>query len=410
LHNLDPSSKSLLSHARGLLRESAGLYLTDPDRAFDVAHQVREIAEAGGDQDLLGESLLELGKVLRQRSDLLGAQQHFERAYTIYKSTANESASARALQALGTTYSASGKLEQAADCFAKALLIARRANDWYTIQRILNSWGIVYIRIGDYASALQSLEECYETLKKHPDLYLESSVALNIGAIFQRSGDHEVALDYFNRSLALGRELSDDRHIASSLIFLGDTALTQNNYTAARAHLKEATSLSKTRGYHDLQAQALKSLAELALATNQPEEALTYLLPAKQLLSPTHDRIYLQKIEQQMGACFIALKKMDKASDAIKRSLELALEIGSPQLLYEINVLASELCAKQLDYKQANVHLHEALRQHEVLFSETNQKAVRDMELRMAIEARRREQENGRTKVNGSEDSVVASA
>src|SRR5205085_2457325 len=128
-----------------------------------------------------------------------------------------------------------------------------------------------------------------------------------------------------------------------------------------------------------------------------PNGALPYLIEARELLQQDEDRIQLQKVEQTLGASYLKSDRLDEAESAINNALRLAREIRSPQMLYEINLIASELSAKKLDYKAANEFLHEALRQHQLLFSESNQRAIREMEVRMAIETRRRE-EAGRQK------------
>jgi tetratricopeptide (TPR) repeat protein len=383
---------ALIARARQLLHESSGLYLTDATRAVQVAREVFEIASMRENRPLMGRSLMELGRGLRARADLTGALNSFQQALAIFTEIQDQEYIAKALQAVGTIYSASGELEQAAKCFDRALPIARELSDRYTIQRILNSWGIVYVRIGNYAEALKCFQECLASLDTYPDLYLESSVLLNLGAIFQRSADYTVAMDYFQRSLTIGRELNDYHHICSALIFLGDTMVAERKYSEASNYLQEVLSISDEHEYRDTKAHALKSLGDVAAASGQYEEALNHLTAARELVVNTPNRLYLQKIDQELGANYLKLGRMREAEISLNRALELAESIGSPQLLYETNVLLSEFRVKNMEYNLANMHLHAALKQHEVLFSESNEHALRDMEVRMAIEAGLREQ------------------
>ena len=115
--------------------------------------------------------------------------------------------------------------------------MARKASDAVTLQRIANSQGIVHIRIGDYPAALADLEEALASLARDPDPALEASLLLNTGGVYQRMGDHERAMEYCKRSLALGRALADERHVASTLTFLGDTAIALERLEIGRAHV-----------------------------------------------------------------------------------------------------------------------------------------------------------------------------
>ncbi|GEM_PF-3587502 len=378
-----------LDRARQLLRDSAGLYLSEPDRACDIARDIVSIAEAEGDPALMAQARMEWGRALRQKADLRGARQQFEAARDLYEAAGDSENFPRALQALGTVFSAAGDLNGASELFTKALPLARERHDEFTIQRVLNSWGIVHIRSGDYSNALRTFEECLDSLSRSPDPYLESSVLLNVGAIFQRAGQYTIAIEHFEQSLGLGRKLEDRRHIASCLIFLGDTATTEKRSGEARRYLEEALQISEQERFKDLHAHALMSLAEAALAIGEPDRALIYLLRSRPLLHEPEDAIPIQKVEQALGEAYLKLGQIPDAEAPVANALRLARQIASPQLLYEANLLASELAAKRLEYKVANEYLHEALRQHEILFSEANQRAVGEMELRMAIEARK---------------------
>ena len=381
----------LLAQARRMLHEISGLYLSDSERALDIARQVLDMATLANDKKMMGQSLMEMGRAIRQRANLLGALDAFGRAAELFEEIEDTEDLPKALQAVGTVHSATGDFAKASEFFARALPLAQANNDPAVLQRIWNSWGIVYIRIGDYKQALQAFESCLELLQTFPDPYLESSVLTNVGAIFQRSGENVVAMDYFQRSVAIGRDLSDDRHVASTLIFLADSSFLLEKVPEARGYLREAMTTAETHGFKDILAHVLKSLAEIATESGQDAEAIHHLVRARKLLNPATDRILLQKVEQQIGATYLKLGQLDKSAPALKEALRLAEEIGSPQLLYEVNVLYSELAAKQLDYKLSNTLLHAALEQQKHLFSEANQKAIREMEVRMAIDTRKKQ-------------------
>ncbi|MDP4200572.1 MAG: tetratricopeptide repeat protein [Bacteroidota bacterium] len=385
-HSPNPTSAEL----REALHKCEGRYLTDAEGAIAEVHKVLSCARSSGDSALIAMCLMELGRAHRQQPDLLKAGDYFREALGMFTSLGDGQGIPLALQGLGTVHSASGNLPEAVRCFNGALPLAQSNQDWYTVQRIFNSWGIVSIRSGDYAGAMHTFGECLASLADHPDEYLESSVLANIGAIFERSEEYETAAEHFERSLAIARRLQDDRQVTSTLVFLANTRLHENRLEEARICIEEALQLSTKHNLQDLKSQILISLAELTLLGSTPGDALRYLTEARELVEATPNKIHLQKVEHAIGATYLQLGDLEKAEIALGRALELAERVASPQLLYETNLLYSEIATKQLDYKRANEYLHAALKQHELLHSETNRQAVRALEVRMALNTYRR--------------------
>ncbi len=385
-------SKDSVELAWQLLKRSEDLYLTDPDGAIANAQHVIDTAVRYDNVPLLAQGHMEFGRALRHKADLNGAEEHFRTAVSLFESIADELNLPKALQGVGTILSATGRLEEASKMFSRALPMARAANDPVTVQRLLNSWGIVYIRTGNYQLALKAFEECLDSLVKYPDLHLEAMVYQNMGGIFQRNGDYTIANGNFRRSLDISRAIKNDRQSASCLIFLGDTATEEKKYDEAKRYLRESLAIAQQHGYRDIQSHALLSLAETIGAAGEPNKSIPYLLEARLLMQEDNNKVNLRKVEHALGTSFMDLGQLDNATSHVENSLALAREIGSPLMLYESNLLASHLATKKLDYQRANEYLHEALRQHQILFSESNTRAVREMELRMAIEARNREE------------------
>lgn len=378
------------SQLREELRANDGLYLTDPEGALQKALTLLEAAKRTNDRSLVAACQMELGRCYRQCSDLAQSGNAFRDALSLFTSLGDRFNIPKALHALGTIHSATGRLEDALRCYSGALPLAQSNEDWFAVQRIFNSWGIVAVRLGDYQSALQCFTECLELLSGTPDRYLESSVLANTGAIFERSEAFDKAMQHFERSLAIARELNDSRQIAATLIFMANTSAQLKCYDRAKIYAQESQDIAEENGFDDLASQSLVSLAELALLGPTPGEALSLLLQAREKLAGSPNPIHLQKVEHALGTAYAQLGNVEEAETVLLHALELANSVGSPQLLYHTYVELADLASKNHDYKQSNEYLTEALRQHELLHNERNQNAVSMLEFQMALETYRR--------------------
>jgi tetratricopeptide (TPR) repeat protein len=386
------SATERASDLLGLLEECQKLAVTDPGRCVAVARQAHEIAKQSDDRVAMGRSLYWAGVGVRQTSDLLSAASLLRESNAILYAAGDTLFQARALQAIGTIHSASGELTEAVECFERALELARANKDSYTIARTLNSWGIVAIRKADYTRAFELYDECLTHLRTAPDPYLEASILSNLAGIYQRMGDYPAALDACHRSLAVPGRLNDYRQDANCQVMMADTLCYMGRWSEANDTITRVLELARAHDYVDIEAIAYRTLVEISKNVGDDSRSVELLEEARSMAQATGSRLYLQKIETELGLALCRLGENVRAKETLDNALALADAANSPQLLAETHLALAAYYERVGDVRRATDELRYALQQNAVLHSDANKLALRRLERRVTPENTRRVQ------------------
>ncbi len=85
----------------------------------------------------------------------------------------------------------------------------------------LNNIGAVYDALGDSQTALDFYNQSLPLLRQVGDKAGEATTLNNIGLVYSDLGDSQTALDYYNQSLPLSRQVGDKAGEAGSLNNIG---------------------------------------------------------------------------------------------------------------------------------------------------------------------------------------------
>jgi two-component system sensor histidine kinase/response regulator len=382
--------------ARSIVEEGISILGGSPSQAVALARQAADIAARDGDDLTLARAHLLCGMGLRRLGDLVTAHELLDTAESIFQSIGDTYYLPSLWQARAAIFNAAGKLEESLTLLARALPMARAASDIVTVQRILTTWAVTMIRQGNYAEAMQSLEEALRSLDENPSPGLKTVVLNAIGSIYQRSNNFERALDFFQQALAIAREIgnlggNESRNHCSSLICIADTLLYLKRYAEIPPYLDEALAMSRTHELLDVQASVMKGFGDREFALGLFADAIPHFTSAKELLEATGNRMILMNVLHELSSCYAQLQRYDEARDILVNALSIAKAVQSPQLEYTTHRRLAELYFMTNDSLKAAEHYRTALETHERLFSESNQKVLRDTEKRIAIETARRE-------------------
>ncbi len=101
---------------------------------------------------------------------------------------------------------------------------------------------------GDYPTARLRFEESLAISRELADQRGVASSLTGLGLVAYAQGDYPAADALHEESLEIGRKLGDPRGIAKALRDLGSVAIKQGNYPAARARLEESLGLLRELG------------------------------------------------------------------------------------------------------------------------------------------------------------------
>ena len=168
----------------------------------------------------------------------------------------------RMATAVGRFWLVRGYLAEGRAWLGKLLSAAPEA-DKAVRAKALNWCGVFAWKQGDYSAAAEFYERSLALRRELNDRGGVGAVLNNQGLLAYEQGDYRAARALHEESLAIDRELGDRWGVAVSLIHLGSLAMMQGDYPAARVMYEESLARFRELGDRGHVANALRSLGSL---------------------------------------------------------------------------------------------------------------------------------------------------
>ncbi|MEJ7598890.1 MAG: tetratricopeptide repeat protein, partial [Kofleriaceae bacterium] len=182
-------------------------------------------------------------------------------------------ARATILNQRGTTLHNIGRLEEAIESYAEALVIYRAIGMARHEARALNNMGIVFAALGEYEEALAHYKSA---LKIDQALGDRSGIALklgNIGQCYSDLGDTERAESYLSKALKVAEQTGDLSAAAGAAVSWGQTKMQRGEIKAALALFERGLTLATENRERYQEVRALEYIALAHLTVGDPPEA-----------------------------------------------------------------------------------------------------------------------------------------
>ncbi len=165
------------------------------------------------------------------------------RALNVARRLGDDAAEAIALSDLAGLYFMQGQAGKALVLTDQALARWRGLGVVSRIQRCLNNRGLLLESLGRYVECELALRESLELARESGDLDGEAVAYSNLGNLYEHS-DPSVAIEWHERSLALGESMGDSRVRESGHCNIGYAHLTLGEPARALEHFDRALSVS----------------------------------------------------------------------------------------------------------------------------------------------------------------------
>jgi len=291
-------TQSKFARAKSCLAQAQRLaLLTAPELLGDIA-----LARAGWfhKQNRDAEAELELGK-----------------ASAFADKLKNQMLQAKILGTFGQVFTAEGYYDRALDKSAQALSISQSLRARHIEAGVRLNMGWSYLELGDFDQAIPFFKVS-ESLAAQSGLERMRQESLNsLGRISFNQGQHEEADDYYNRALAVAKNLNDEASIALYLDNLALVSLSLGHLDEADMYNQNAVKIQ--RGIHDRKEElrSLRTTASIADARKEFARAKSILgsiLADKDTLTSVR-----WEAEHELATLYIQTGKTAQAEAAFKR-------------------------------------------------------------------------------------------
>jgi len=386
-------------------------YLNESTEARQVFSQALELTKDLASNDWRLEATIsnDLGEVYRSLYEQQQARSFLGNALRIFEGHGDRRGKASVSNNLGLSYTDTGEGREAIELFKSALEIRRLENDqenevitignlagaydsigefhqaltfsemalqrWRELKRTaripnsLNNVAFAYERLGRWQQAIDYYQETLAAsgLSKRT----ETATLLNLGDLYNKLNDFSRALESYEKSLTILRELNNPGAEANVLSHIGTVHTSLNNLTEALKYLDQSSKIAETNPtlkIPRIQTYTLLGIGEVYRRQGKFVEALNQFDGARKLAEAVGDRQQESDAEQKLGETHMALGDRPRAQESFDKALALRRrledKLGEATTLYHIASLKRDLnqLAEAASVSAEALTLFEALR------------------------------------------------
>lgn len=294
---------------------------------------------------------------------------------------------AYALNHLGRIYRDISLYPQALQLFQEALKISTEAASIEFRVYSLNMISVVYRRTDAVKSSLDYSQEALELAETvpEPSLGLKRSinVSLNsIGNIYQMLEQFDLAIEKFERSMVLEKELDNKLGLAINHQNLGECYEAQGKLELALQNFRKSLVYNEIINSEKGKIICNYSIGHVYVHIGRIPEAIYMFQTNLKRATSLGDQKIITTIYINLGWALIRLGDYDTAQKNLEKGLSLAKTYDFNSEIAEANKFLSELWIKQDNYEIAMSYYKESKKYEERITNSLNLRYVNDMIIR----------------------------
>jgi CHAT domain-containing protein len=251
---------------------------------------------------------------------------------------------------LAGAYDSLGEFHQALTLSETALQRWRELKKPGRVAISLNNVAVFYEKLGRWQQAIDYYQEVLSS--RGIPKGIEAATLLNIGDLYNKLNDSSRALENYEKSLTLQRELKDQGSEANVLAHIGTVHISLNNLPEALKNLDQARQIAEDNPNLDIariQAYTLIGIGEVyrRQGPGKLAEALKHFEAARKVAEAVGDRQQESDSLQKLGETHQALADWPRARESYDKALTLRCKLedklGEATTLYHIASLKRDL-------------------------------------------------------------------
>ncbi|MDP3461219.1 MAG: tetratricopeptide repeat protein [Bacteroidales bacterium] len=236
------------------------------------------------------------------------------------------------------------------------------------LARLYNKLGSIYIHNHfDFNHGLSYFNKALNYAVKNDYKREIGQAYSHIGDFFFDQGQYDEALEYHQKANILFQKNNDRLAEAVSLNSIGQIHILRKNFDAARVCINNALVINEKEGQSEELAMNYKNLADIYTSTNQPANALKFLLKSKELLLSANKPNKLIYLYGQLGKHHATFEEYDSAIYIFNQMRIMAMDAHALEGLRDAHLglsLAHEASGntrKALEYFKLYTHFKDSI-------------------------------------------------
>jgi tetratricopeptide (TPR) repeat protein len=195
----------------------------------------------------------------------------------------------------------------------------------------LNNMAFVYDRLGNYQ---QSVDNFQKSLAIRRELGDEKAIAEslnNLGAVFQSLGNIQTALEHYQQSLKIRNSIGDKKGAAASLNWIGGVYENQGNIPAALEYFGKSLKLREEISDKNGVAETLNNIGSIYESQGDVKNSADYYRKSLRLFEELGNKDGVSALYNNIGHILKKQGKIAEALDHFTRSLKINEETENPE-------------------------------------------------------------------------------
>jgi tetratricopeptide (TPR) repeat protein len=328
--------------------------------AIEQYEVVVSTAEQGHDKLDVAADLTNLGLECYRARRFAEAQQHLERAVTLYRESFSDFRSVLGLQGLGWVHLALGNIAHAQEYADVAVGLARQVHDRW-LAECLQLLSALHMIRAEWADAKLCVEQASEILDQVGHSTGTIDVLIQLGRIAAQEDSHLRARELYEKALRAAEQIDPSPSLVAAHRTLGLLLLRTHEVAAGAAQIQQAVTVAETMPDSLEYNPTLLALAELKAHQGDIHAALRAVDGVLGTLNPAPLRAEAEVLYSEL---LLLAGRLDDADRHAALAMALAETLGAPLLLGMAYRAAGQVALATED-RSAETHLRSALQHFE---------------------------------------------
>lgn len=231
----------------------------------------------------------------------------------------------------------------------------------------LNMQGVSYLVKGNYPKAMGYYQKCLAIDKELGNKKGIARSLINIGIIYSDQGNYHKAMEYYQKCMALHEELGNKKGSANLLIAIGTIYYNQGNYPQALERYQKSLAIQEELGNKQGIASSLHSIGMIHHEQGNYPNALKHYLKSLGIMDELANKQGMSASLNGIGNIYHEQGNYPKALEYHQKCLAIDEELGDKggmaSSLHNIGMIynAQDDYPKTLEYYQKSLAIEEEL-------------------------------------------------
>ncbi|OBQ14685.1 MAG: transcriptional regulator [Anabaena sp. LE011-02] len=195
-------------------------------------------------------------------------------------------------------------------------------------QASLISLGNAYNSLGQYQTAIDSYQQSLKIDREIADVQGESASLIGLGNAYNFLGQCQIAIDFLQQSLKITREIGDVQGESNSLIGLGNAYQFLGQYQTAIYFCQESLVITRKIGDDQRKSSSLNNLGNAYYSLGKYQTAIDFFQQSLKIKREIGDVRGESNSLISLGNAYYSLGQYERAISFYQQSLDIAKEIG----------------------------------------------------------------------------------